>query len=74
MASEDRNWSSSGSWVLSNPTFQQWSDRNTKGHGILYLNGIPGAGELEGISMCFLKGQRKKDLRFRVCAQLAPEC
>ncbi|KAL1871957.1 hypothetical protein Daus18300_004594 [Diaporthe australafricana] len=45
MACEDRSGSSSGSWLLSNPAFKKWADRSTTEHRILYLNGIPGAGE-----------------------------
>lgn len=45
IAAEDRNGSTSGTWVLQNSAFQKWADMSTKEHGILFVNGIPGAGE-----------------------------
>lgn len=45
MATEDRNGSTSGTWVLRNSAFRKWFDMRTREHGILFVNGIPGAGE-----------------------------
>lgn len=45
MASEDRNGSASGAWVLQNMAFRTWTDRSAREHGVLYVNGIPGSGK-----------------------------
>lgn len=50
MATEDRTGGSSGTWVLQNPGFKKWIDRSTREHEILYVSGIPGAGEYENSS------------------------
>lgn len=50
MATEDRNGSSSGGWVLQHPHFRQWICKATSEHGVLYINGIPGAGKTTLIS------------------------
>lgn len=46
MATENRTGIASGAWLLRNQAFQKWADKGTRGHEILYLNGMPGAGEL----------------------------
>ncbi|KAJ0107225.1 hypothetical protein J7T55_007595 [Diaporthe amygdali] len=45
MATEDRNGSVSGTWILQNPSFQKWTDKHSRDNGVLYLSGIPGAGK-----------------------------
>lgn len=45
MATEDRNGSTSGEWVLQQPHFRQWTRKTINEHGVLYINGIPGAGK-----------------------------
>lgn len=45
IATENRNGSASGTWVLQQPNFLAWNCKITEGHGVLYINGIPGAGK-----------------------------
>jgi hypothetical protein len=45
IATEDRYGNSSGMWIFEHPNFQAWSGSDVAGHGVLYVNGIPGAGE-----------------------------
>jgi hypothetical protein len=44
-ASQMRQTSSSGNWILLDPGFQEWSELDTFSSKHFYLNGIPGAGE-----------------------------
>ncbi|KAI0456380.1 WD40 repeat-like protein [Xylaria acuta] len=45
MSTEDRHGYSSGTWIFEDPSFCSWSNYDTPGHGVLYVNGIPGAGK-----------------------------
>lgn len=45
MATEDRNGSTSGDWILQQPDFREWTCKTTNEHSVLYVNGIPGAGK-----------------------------
>lgn len=44
-STEDRNGVRSGSWVFQHPVFEKWTEAVNTEHGILYVNGIPGAGK-----------------------------
>jgi len=44
-ASQMRQTSTSGNWILLDPVFQEWSEVDTFSSKRFYLNGIPGAGE-----------------------------
>lgn len=57
MATEDRIGGASGTWVLQDPAFRKWTDRSTREHEILYISGIPGAGECENNAL-FLSFRR----------------
>lgn len=45
MASEARNDTDAGDWILRCPAFKHWSSKAVAGHEVLYLHGIPGAGK-----------------------------
>lgn len=42
---EDRYGYNSGMWIFTNPDFQTWHTKDTTENRVLYVNGIPGAGE-----------------------------
>ncbi|KAF3765675.1 hypothetical protein M406DRAFT_289896 [Cryphonectria parasitica EP155] len=42
---EDRYSKASGKWIFEEPRFRSWFDADSPGHGVLYVNGIPGAGK-----------------------------
>ena len=44
ISTEDRSGHPSGMWIFEDPKFQSWSNKDVPGHGLLYVNGIPGAG------------------------------
>ncbi|OTA80302.1 hypothetical protein M434DRAFT_228741 [Hypoxylon sp. CO27-5] len=45
LATEDRHGSNSGTWIFEDGNFRAWSNSETIGHRVLYVNGIPGAGK-----------------------------
>jgi hypothetical protein len=45
-ASAERRGSSTGNWILDNPTFLEWSDTSSPGHCMLHVHGSPGTGKL----------------------------
>ncbi|OTA54440.1 hypothetical protein K449DRAFT_439336 [Hypoxylon sp. EC38] len=45
LATEDRHGSNSGTWIFEDANFRAWSNSEAVGHRVLYVNGIPGAGE-----------------------------
>lgn len=45
MITEHRSGSDSGAWILKSPEFVRWTDRSIREHDVLYIHGIPGAGE-----------------------------
>lgn len=48
-ASDQRRGRSSGSWVLLDEKFQKWADITADENPLLYIHGIPGAGEKIGL-------------------------
>jgi hypothetical protein len=46
MASNNRHDNLSGHWIQNRPEFKSWTDTDLKSSSVLYLHGIPGAGEL----------------------------
>ncbi|KAK4209150.1 hypothetical protein QBC37DRAFT_378333 [Rhypophila decipiens] len=44
-ASKERRGTPSGSWILDNVTFQDWTDVTCSKHQTLYVNGSPGTGK-----------------------------
>ncbi|KAI0188850.1 WD40 repeat-like protein [Astrocystis sublimbata] len=44
-ATEIRQGHSSGSWIFKDPTFCYWYDDTNLENGVLYVNGMPGAGK-----------------------------
>lgn len=59
-AFSQRDIPSSGDWILEDPRFKNWVNGKTRAEDILYLNGMPGSGqlqcspqELEEASNCF---------------------
>ncbi|KAI0161066.1 hypothetical protein GGR52DRAFT_586387 [Hypoxylon sp. FL1284] len=44
-ATENRHGHSSGDWIFANSSFEAWSKPDATGHGVVYVNGIPGAGK-----------------------------
>ena|SRR5947207_2163886 len=44
LASEQRRRNQSGTWVLQEEHFQEWSKTDTHSNPLLYIHGIPGAG------------------------------
>ncbi|KAI1752664.1 WD40 repeat-like protein [Xylaria castorea] len=51
MSTEDRHGHSSGMWIFKDPSFCSWSNNDTSRHGVLYVNGIPGAGKTTLVSV-----------------------
>ncbi|KAI5861652.1 hypothetical protein GGS23DRAFT_576006 [Durotheca rogersii] len=47
MSTEDRQGQNSGMWIFQDPSFRAWfsNDNDIVRHGVLYVNGIPGAGK-----------------------------
>ncbi|KAJ0123834.1 hypothetical protein J7T55_012304 [Diaporthe amygdali] len=45
MASEARDETDSGNWVLQSPAFKHWANKTATRHSVLYVHGIPGAGK-----------------------------
>lgn len=45
-ATRERHETSSGDWIVDDQTFNDWSDTDVAGHKTMYLNGMPGTGEL----------------------------
>jgi hypothetical protein len=43
---ERRHHASSGDWIFNHPLFKEWADLTIPRNSTLYLNGIPGAGQL----------------------------
>ncbi|KAI0599781.1 hypothetical protein F4775DRAFT_583134 [Biscogniauxia sp. FL1348] len=50
LAMEDRHGDSSRLWIFEESNFRVWSDKDITDHGVLYVNGIPGAGKTTLIS------------------------
>lgn len=46
-AYSQRDVPSSGDWVLEDPRFKNWVNGNTRTESVLYLNGMPGSGQLQ---------------------------
>lgn len=44
-STEDRQATETGQWIFQEPKYTSWADMNSREAPILYLNGIPGAGE-----------------------------
>jgi hypothetical protein len=44
LASEQRQRSQSGTWVLQDVHFREWSEMDTPSKPLLYIHGVPGAG------------------------------
>ncbi|KAG7403063.1 Vegetative incompatibility protein HET-E-1 [Fusarium oxysporum f. sp. raphani] len=44
ISTKDRS-GASGDWIFNNDKFQTWHDKSLPNHGILYVNGKPGAGK-----------------------------
>ncbi|KAI8951873.1 WD40 repeat-like protein [Xylaria longipes] len=66
MSTEDRHGHSSGTWIFEDPSFCSWSNNDTPGHGVLYVNGIPGAGKTTLMSVVienFLDSKCSKEKR-----------
>ncbi|KAI1740463.1 WD40 repeat-like protein [Xylaria scruposa] len=62
LSTEDRHGHSSGTWIFEDPSFCSWSNDNTLGHDVLYVNGIPGAGKTTLMSVVIEKLlEEKKD-------------
>lgn len=55
ISTEVRNSYPSGMWILKDPRFESWSNKNAPGHGILFVNGIPGSGECFVVYEAWLK-------------------
>ncbi|KAI0897380.1 WD40 repeat-like protein [Annulohypoxylon nitens] len=46
ISTDERHDGDCGKWIIYEDTqFQAWFNNNTLGHGVLYVNGIPGAGK-----------------------------
>ncbi|GAW21808.1 hypothetical protein ANO14919_113330 [Xylariales sp. No.14919] len=45
MSTEDRYGYSLGTWIFQDPNYSFWFRKDRAGHGVLYCNGIPGAGK-----------------------------
>lgn len=65
MATEARNGSDSGRWILQSPRFEKWANRASLGHDVLYVHGIPGAGKSASpqLSSCGLFRVSKYEIR-----------
>ncbi|ROV93245.1 hypothetical protein VPNG_09534 [Cytospora leucostoma] len=50
VATENRGGSTSGAWVLQCQEFLEWNCQTTEVNGILYINGLPGAGKTTLVS------------------------
>jgi len=53
-AARERSKNESGDWILNEDIYKEWTDTGIVGTKVLYLNGIPGAGEC----FCGLKSWR----------------
>ena len=59
LARKQRQGTHSGEWILCNDQFKSWSDSDTIEDSVLYIHGIPGAGES-------LKSRRMKQIQGRI--------
>lgn len=47
-----RIWTGTGRWLIKDPIFTEWLDVSKGSPNLLWLQGIPGAGQFPGVAFC----------------------
>lgn len=59
IATEQRKSSSTGQWIFGDPKFLAWSDEESWANPLLYIHGVPGAGQSSSVFAHTLTNRRE---------------